>query len=182
MTATRLTVVSDYLLNLYARSAETPPTAYASFALDGLRELIGATKAWWGILSPTESGPLLLSSYRSNLPPTWEAAWEAVKQDDPLARSLMQTSNRTFSLDSSNIPKGSGLMRLADGFDIRETIVSSVPLPERGAFMFVSLYRGSAHRRFTPEEKTLGRLLISHLHAGWSKNLGESLRSLWMVD
>jgi len=177
VTIVRLAAVSDYLLDLYARSAVAAPATYACFALDGFRDLIGATKAWWGILSHTENGPRLLSSFRSDLPITWDAAWETVKQDDNLAQSLMRTPNRTFTLDSATIPASSGLIRLADDFDIRETVVSSVRVPEQDAFMFVSLYRGSAQRRFTPEDKAINQLLISHLYAAWSQNLDESLRS-----
>ncbi|MDH6264290.1 DNA-binding CsgD family transcriptional regulator [Bradyrhizobium sp. BR13661] len=177
MAATRLGAVSDYLLNLYERSAETGPAPYASLALDGLRDLTGAKKAWWGILAPSESGPRLLSSVRSDLPPAWEATWESVKNDDKLAHSLMRNPNHTFRLDSSTIPRGSGLIRLADGFDIRETIVSSVRIPEQNAFMFVSLYRGSTQRSFTSEDRAISQLLISHLYVAWRQNLGERLRS-----
>jgi DNA-binding CsgD family transcriptional regulator len=177
VTIVRLAAVSDYLLDLYARSAVAAPANYACFALDGFRDLMGATKAWWGIMSNTKNGPRLLSSFRSNLPISWDAVWETVKQDDNLAQNLMRTQNRTFTLDSATIPPNSGLMQLADGFDIRETVVSSVRVPEQDAFMFVSLYRSSAQRRFTPEDKAINQLLIPHLYAAWSQNLGERLRS-----
>lgn len=177
MAKTRMAAVSDYLLNLYERSAETGPTPYASLALDGLRDLIGATKAWWGILAPSQSGPKLLSSFRSDLPSAWETAWESVKNDDNLAYGLMRAPNQTFRLDSAAIPRGSGLIRLAEGFDIRETIVSSVFMPEQNAFMFVSLYRGSTQRSFTHEDRAISQLLVAHLHLAWRKNIIECLRS-----
>jgi len=172
----RLAAVSDYLLRLYARAEEADATGYSTFALDGMCSILGADKAWWGVIAVSEAGPRLLSSFRSGLPPTWEAAWETVKQDDTLARSIAQTRNRTVALDSATLPATSGLVKLAEGFDLGQTLSIAVDMPDHGAFMFLSLYRGHARRAFTPEDKMINQLVVPHMHAAWRQNLRERLR------
>jgi len=172
----RLAAVSEYLLGLYARSTEADAAGFSTFALDGMRALLGADKAWWGVISVSEAGPHLLSSFLCGLPPTWDAAWETVKQDDSIAKLIARTKNQAVTLDSAAIPATSGLRRLADGYDLRQTISISVNLPDQRAFMFVSLYRGHERHVFTPEDQSINQLLIPHLHAAWRQNLRERLR------
>jgi DNA-binding CsgD family transcriptional regulator len=172
----RIRAVSEYLLGLYARSTEADAAGFSTFALDGMRALLDADKAWWGVISISEAGPLLQSSFLCGLPSTFEAVWETVKQDDDIAKLIAQTKNQTVSLESKAIPATHGLRRLADGFDVSQTISISVDLPDQRAFMFVSLYRGHERRVFTPEEQSINELLIPHLHAAWRQNLRERLR------
>lgn len=177
MVSSRLEVVSNYLLDLYEHCACTAPDPYASVALDGLQDLVGAKRAWWGILAKSDNGPKLNGSFRSGLPPAWETIWETVKNDDSLVPKLIRHPNRMFGLNSSTIPHGSGLIQLAEEFDIRETIVSSVHIPEQNSFMFVSLYRGHHEELFSPEDRLVGQLLTSHLYLAWRQNLNEACRS-----
>lgn len=172
----QLTDVSDYLLQLYALSTRADASAYSTFALDDLSRLLAADKAWWGVLALSESGPQLLSSLRSRLPSSWEAAWEAVKNDDIVASTLAQCRNQTMSLYQSNIPATSRLAQLADQFNIGETLAVAVDLPDTRSFMFVSLYRDAGRRPFTPQDKALQQMLVSHLQAAWQINLRERLR------
>lgn len=175
----RLAAVSSYLLQLYERAGEADAKAYSSFALDGIRHLLGAHKAWWGVMSVSESGPQLLGSFRSGLPAEYETAWESVKHDDSVTATVARVKNRTVALDADAIPPASGLVRLAEGFDLRQVLSLSVDLPDqKDAFMFVSLYRGQGQRPFTPEDRSINRSLIPHLHAAWKQNLRGRLRTV----
>lgn len=177
MAIARLAAVSDYLLKLYEHADQADATAYSWFALDGMRHLLGAPKAWWGVMSQSESGPQLLSSVRSELPADFEAAWESIKQSDILTTMITRAKNRTVELDSANIPRTSGLARFADGFDLRQALALSVDLPEQGAFMFISVYRGQGQRPFTSEDRSINQSLVPHLHAAWKQNLRGRLRA-----
>ena len=172
----RIGAVSEYLLGLYARSTEADASGFSTFALDGMCALLDADKAWWGVISVSEAGPLLQSSFLCGLPPTYVSVWETVKQDDDIAKIIARTKNQTVSLESKAIPATNGLRQLADGFDVSQTISISVDLPDQRAFMFVSLYRGHERRVFTAEEQSINQLLIPHLHAAWRLNLRERLR------
>lgn len=173
----RLADVSDYLLKLYARSSEDNATAYTSFALDGMSELLRADKAWWGVLSMSGSGPRLSSSFRSRLPAHWEVAWEAVKNEDSLAKALAQRKNHSVSLAFSAPSRlRSRLSDLADEFNISEAMSVAIDLPDRDSFMFVSSYRSSGRGQFTAEDKSMNQLLMPHLYASWRGNVRERLR------
>lgn len=172
----QLTDVSDYLLQLYARSAHADASAYSAFALEELSRLLVADKAWWGVIAVSESGPHLQSSFRSGLPPSWDTAWEAVKGDDIVATTIAHSKNQTMSLDVASMPATHRLGRLAGEFDIGEVLSIAIDLPDRKAFMFVSLYRDVGRPPFTLQHKTLQQALIPHLHAAWQMNLRERLR------
>ncbi len=176
MVIARLAAVSDYLLRLYACSVEADASRFSTVALDGLRELLDADKAWWGTISISESGPNLLSSFHCGLPDTWETTWEAVKHDDSVARNIATTNNRAFIMDSATIPAASRLLELAERFDVRQTLSISVDLPDQNAFMFLSLYRGRGRPPFTPEDGSINQFLIPHIRAAWRQNLRERLR------
>ncbi|RYF40740.1 MAG: hypothetical protein EOO27_47275, partial [Comamonadaceae bacterium] len=172
----QLTDVSDYLLQLYARSAHADASAYSAFALEELSALLVADKAWWGVIAVSESGPHLQSSFRSGLPLSWETAWEAVKGDDIVATTIAHSKNQTMSLDVASMPATHRLGQLAGGFGIGEVLSIAIDLPDRKAFMFVSLYRDVGRPPFTLQHKTLQKALIPHLHAAWQMNLRERLR------
>lgn len=172
-----LTEVSDFLLQLYADSRERDPSTYATAALAGVRRLLSADKACWGIISHSRAGRHLRSSFTSGLQPGWQSCWESVKHDDSLAKAIARTRNRTVTLESAELPAASGLLRLADGFDIGQTLSASLDFLDPDTFMFVSVYRNHGRRSFSQRDKTINQLLIPHLQAAWNENLRESLRA-----
>lgn len=174
----QLAEVSNYLLRLYAQSTGADASAYTTFALDGVSQLLGADKAWWGVISISELGPHLFGSFRSRLPSHWEAAWEKVKDDDSVAKALAQRKNQSISLEFASAPgRKSRLSEMAEEFDIREALSVAVEIPNQNSFMFISYYRNCGRSRFSPEDKSINQLLAPHLYATWQRNIHERLRN-----
>ena len=172
----RIAAMSDYLLALYQRAGEDSADRHSTFALGGLCGLLGADKAWWGLLRFQDEGPRLLSSFRAGLPDSWDSTWEAVKCDDSVARTIAAARRRSMTLDAAAIPASSGLRRLAEAFDLGHTLSIAVDMPEPSTFMFVSLYRGHGQKAFSREDRDMNQSMAPHLHAAWRQNLRERLR------
>jgi DNA-binding CsgD family transcriptional regulator len=163
------------LLQLYARSVDADAETYATFALDGACELLGADKAWWSIMSLSETGPELLSAFGSAMPSTFPTAWKAMKQDDTITRGIAQARNQLVISVYETVPTR-GLRRLGEDFDLGEVASLAMDLHDQNAFMAVHMYHNFGRRRFTPEDQSINRLLIPHIRAAWRQNLLERLR------
>lgn len=176
MGTARLAAISDYLLALYARAADADAASYSAFALEGFCALMGVERAWWGLMSQDNSVPRLLSSVRHGLPAHYEAAWEAVRRDDIVAKAVIEVKYRVTSLDAAQIPPDSALRGFASEFDLSRTLCLSVDVSDQDTLMFISSYRRHGEPRFTTTDRSVNGLLVPHLRAAWMQNLRERLR------
>lgn len=172
----RLEQCSDVLLSIYSAAARPEGERFQAEALHALHRLIGFESAWWGILSPTESGFVLESSCRLELSDAFEQQWRGMAHDDTLARDATGAPRRTVRFDTRDLRSTRGLFELNSEHDIRHALCTSIPLRDQGdAFVFVSLFRRGRSRRFCDADVRLKQFLMPHLEASWRLSMVGSL-------
>ncbi len=163
---------NDLLLELYQAAITLSPESFQTIALRLVDQAIGFDRAWWGIMAQKGSGFDLHSSHRYELPHAFETQWEAIKNDDSLARDAHSKPRTTIHFDEKGLRSTRGLAELNDGHDLRQALCTSAFLPDRKSFLFVSLFRsGVRTRTFKAREIALKQLLTPHLYACWRANL-----------
>lgn len=160
------------LADLYQMAVTTRPHVFQQEALKRLERVIGFDRAWWGIMSPGKAGFDLLSSYRHELPLAFEEHWQAVKNDDALAHDVHIQPRTTVHFNRQALHSTPGLADLNTGHDLSQALCTSVFLPDRASFLFISLFRSGANARpFEAGDIRLKQLLTPHLYSCWRTNL-----------
>ncbi|MCB5206333.1 helix-turn-helix transcriptional regulator [Methylovorus mays] len=160
------------LADLYKTAVTASPRVFQQEALKHLERVIGFDRAWWGIMSPGKAGFDLLSSYRHELPLAFEEHWHAVKNDDALAHDVHFQPRTTVHFNRQALHSTPGLADLNTGHDLSQALCTSVFLPNRTSFLFISLFRsGSRARAFKAGDIRLKQWLTPHLYSCWRTNL-----------
>jgi DNA-binding CsgD family transcriptional regulator len=167
-----LYICSDFLANLYQKAILVSPALFQKSVLEHLNQVIGFDKAWWGMMSQEQSGFDLHSSYRYELPSEFEAHWQSIKSDDSLAYNAHDKPRTTIHYNEKALHSTPGLADLNTGHDLRHALCTSVFLPDKKSFLFISLFRsGAKARAFTSDDVNLKQLLTPHLYSSWRTNL-----------
>lgn len=165
-------ICSDFLAVLYQKALLVPPQFFQKAVLEHLNQLIGFDRAWWGIMSREKTGFDLNSSFRYELPPEFEEHWQSISNDDSLAFDAHDSPRTTIHYNEKALHSTPGLADLNTGHDLRHALCTSVFLPDKKSFLFISLFRsGSKVRPFTAEDINLKQLLTPHLYSCWRNNL-----------
>ena len=165
-------ICNEFLADLYQKALLIPPQLFQKAVLEHLNQLIGFDRAWWGIMSREKNGFDLNSSFRYELPPEFEEHWQSISNDDSLAFDAHDKPRTTIHYNEKALHSTPGLADLNSGHDLRHALCTSVFLPDKKSFLFISLFRsGSKVRPFTAEEINLKQLLTPHLYSCWRTNL-----------
>ena len=165
-------ISSDFLADLYQKAILVSPQLFQKSVLEHLNRVIGFDRAWWGVMSHEKIGFDLHSSYRFELPPEFEEHWQTIKNDDSLAYDAHEKPRTTIHYNEKALHSTPGLADLNTGHDLRHALCTSVFLPDKKSFMFISLFRsGAKARSFNLEEINLKQLLTPHLYSCWRTNL-----------
>ena len=167
-----LMLCSDLLAELYQTAILVSPQLFQKTILKHLDRAIGFDRAWWGIMSKDQLAFDLHSSYRYELPAEFEEHWQTVKDDDSLAFDAHAKPRTTIHFNQKALHSTPGLAGLNTEHDLRHALCTSVFLPDKKSFLFISLFRsGVGAREFSPDEITLKQFLTPHLYACWRTNL-----------
>lgn len=163
---------NDLLADLYQSAISVPPESFQDSVFKQIDRVIGFDRAWWGIMSHNQDSFDLHSSYRHELPLEFEEHWQEVRNDDALAEDAHSQPRTTIRFDEKALHSTPGLASLNTEHDLRHALCTSVFLPDRQSFLFISLFRsGSDARPFNPDEVYLKQLLTPHLYSCWRTNL-----------
>lgn len=165
--------VSEQLLgDLYQSAFLESPDLFQGVALRKLHEVIGFDRAWWGIMSPARRGFQLHSSYRHELPAAFEAHWKEVSNDDALASNVHSKPRTTVHFSYKDLHSTPGLLSLNLEHNLQQALCTSVFLPDRKSFLFISLFRsGKYAKAFSQQDIAIKQRMTPHLHAAWKMNL-----------
>lgn len=163
---------NDLLADLYQSAISVPPESFQDSVFKQMDRVIGFDRAWWGIMSHNRDSFDLYSSYRHELPLEFEEHWQEVRNDDALAVDAHSQPRTTIRFDEKALHSTPGLASLNTEHDLRHALCTSVFLPDRQSFLFISLFRsGSDARPFNSDEVYLKQLLTPHLYSCWRTNL-----------
>ena len=163
---------NDLLADLYQSAISVPSESFQDSVFKQIDRVIGFDRAWWGIMSHNQNGFDLYSSYRHELPLEFEEHWQEVRNDDSLAVDAHSQPRTTIRFDEKALHSTPGLASLNTEHDLRHALCTSVFLPDRQSFLFISLFRsGSNARPFNSDEVYLKQLLTPHLYSCWRTNL-----------
>ncbi|MCB5186630.1 LuxR C-terminal-related transcriptional regulator [Methylobacillus caricis] len=172
MNASEFTV-SDLLIgNLYQSAIMESASTFQAVALQQLNQLIGFDRAWWGIMSPERVGFQLRSSYRHELPQEFEEHWKSVNSDDSLASNVYLKPRTTVHFSYKELHSTPGLQSLNAEQNIRQALCTSIFLPDKKSFLFISLFRsGRLAKPFSQRDIQVKERLTPHLYSSWRTNL-----------
>lgn len=89
-----------------------------------------------------------------------------------MAQDAHAQPRTTIHFDERALRSTPGLAALNTEHDLRHALCTSVFLPDRKSFLFISLFRsGSDARPFCQEDVNLKQLLTPHLYSCWRTNL-----------
>jgi len=163
---------NELLTDLYQSAISVPPESFQDSVFTKIDRVIGFDRAWWGIMSHNQDSFDLHSSYRHELPLEFEEHWQEVRSDDALAVYAHSQPRTTVCFDEKALHSTPGLASLNTEHDLRHALCTSVFLPDRQSFLFISLFRsGSDARPFNSDEVYLKQLLTPHLYSCWRTNL-----------
>lgn len=163
---------NELLADLYQSAISVPPGSFQDSVFTKIDRVIGFDRAWWGIMSHNQDSFDLHSSYRHELPLEFEEHWQEVRGDDALAEDAHSQPRTTIRFDEKALKSTPGLASLNTEHDLRHALCTSVFLPDRQSFLFISLFRsGSDARPFNSDEVYLKQLLTPHLYSCWRTNL-----------
>lgn len=165
--------ISEQLLgDLYQSAMLESPDLFQDVALRNLHEVIGFDRAWWGIMSPASRGFQLHSSYRHELPAAFEAHWKEVSSDDALASNVHSKPRTTVHFSYKDLHSTPGLLSLNLEHNLQQALCTSVFLPDRKSFLFISLFRsGKYAKAFSQQDIAIKQRMTPHLYASWKTNL-----------
>lgn len=166
-------MLSETLLaDLYQSAVMERAEHFQQGVLNRLQKAIGFDRAWWGILSQDSSGFKLLSSLRYELPEAFEAHWQSVSKEDALASDVHLQPRTTIHYNRRELLSTPGLASLNTEFNLRQALCTSMFLPDKQSFLFISLFRSGAHApEFSAQDIEFKQQITPHLYACWRTNL-----------
>jgi DNA-binding CsgD family transcriptional regulator len=169
------------LADIYQSALLQDTSRFQQQVLARLQSAIGFDRAWWGLMRRETNGFRLLSSLRFELPEAFEADWQSVSCDDALASHVHHQPRTTIHFNKQALLSTPGLATLNSAYDLRQALCTSVFLPDKHSFLFVSLFRsGSRAPSFNRREVVFKQCITPHLYAGWRTNLiADVERSCW---
>ena len=169
------------LAELYQSALLEDTRHFQQQVLDRLQAVIGFDRAWWGLMSREKNGFRLLSSLRHELSDAFETHWQSVSSDDALASHVHHQPRRTIHFNEQALLSTPGLATLNSTYDVRQALCTSVFLPDKQSFLFISLLRsGQGASSFNTREIAFKQDITPHLYASWRTNLIADIeRSCW---
>lgn len=167
------------LLGVYSAAIISDSAQFQEEVLNGLGHVVGFERAWWGMMRPTPGGFELLSSYRADLPESFEAKWQSITHDDRLAVSANEQPARTVRFDTRALHTTRGLYELNADHDIRNALCTSIRVDSTSdAFFFISLFRCGRSAGFSDSDVRAKQFVMPHVYSAWRHNLQQRFRTV----
>ena len=165
---------SRFITELNHRALSEDAEGLARWAVDDLSRRIGFDAAWYGWARLGPDTVEVHANAALNLPDDYYANWQAMSDQDLLARTMIEVPGIVAQYDRRQSRQTDGMVDLADRYGL--TRMATAMNGEAGAYanFYLSSYRvGANTRQWTREERDFLKCAVDQLSAAMKLSTAE---------